>query len=119
MEFSSLKGKVLKNIHVNRDKQIILFVVSDEEIYMMHHDQECCESVVIEDICGELQWLIGEPILRAEERCMHSMRGEESQTYTFYEIATIKGAVTIRWWGSSNGYYSESVYFELLSPDAK
>ncbi len=90
------------------------FETAQGERFMFAHQQDCCESVSIEDVCGYLQDLVGEPLLVAEE-----VQGEtpvefdegdhESVTWTFYKFATRKGYVDVRWLGESNGYYSESV----------
>jgi len=109
MEFEILKGKTIKKII--RQESALIFYISDTEIYKMCHEQHCCETVEIEDICGDLEWLIDSPILRAESRSSATRNEWDSDTWTFYEISTIKGSVTIRWHGSSNGYYSEDVDF--------
>ena len=88
----------------------------------MYHSQDCCESVSIEDVIGDPNDLIGTTVIKADETISDAdpdglnkaSEYRESFTWTFYHIATIKGYVTIRWYGESNGYYSERVDFELM-----
>jgi len=117
-KFEDLLGKVLANIE-NIDDEELAFTLENGEQYKLYHSPDCCESVTIEDICGDLKDLIGSPILMAEEVTHDNENPEgvevpeyqDSFTWTFYKLATIQGYVTIRWYGESNGYYSESVDF--------
>lgn len=115
-DFSELKGKTLKHIEVCGTEEIY-FVTTDNEVYRMWHDQDCCESVQIEEICGDLNRLLHSPIGLAEEVTNTSDDAkdeDDSFTWTFYRLATNHGFVTIRWYGTSNGYYSESVDFDRV-----
>ncbi len=137
-EIKDLIGKTLTEIK-NNDNELI-FIVDDGTQYKMYHSQDCCESVSIDDINGDLSDLVGNPIMLAEEVSnidfenafrakFKKVKGypwkeddegnsePESCTWTFYKLATVKGYVDIRWYGSSNGYYSESVSFIQVGVD--
>lgn len=115
-DISKLLGKTIKDISVNDERDEIVFTLEDGIQYRMYHEQYCCENVAIEDINGDLKDLIGSPITMAEESTSEDViNGKpeypDSFTWTFYKLATVKGYVTLRWLGESNGYYSESVDF--------
>ncbi|MFM1756872.1 MAG: hypothetical protein RL621_1854 [Bacteroidota bacterium] len=99
----------------------LIFTADNGHKFTFYHDQDCCESVYIEDISGDLDDLVGE-LLQAEEvsnledfdeSAGRTNEDYGSHTWTFYKFATVKGSVTVRWYGSSNGYYSESVDFKI------
>jgi hypothetical protein len=117
--FATLLGKTLTAVTGEVGGDEIRFTTDDGKVYMLYHRQDCCESVDVDDIVGDLSDLIGSPILIAEEAESEERPADVpkpeyeygTDTWTFYKLATVKGYVDIRWHGSSNGYYSESVDF--------
>jgi hypothetical protein len=125
VDVSVLVGRTLKEVRRTGrpdDNDALVFVTTDGCTYNMYHSQDCCETVRIEDIAGDLEDLIGTPVLVAEERVSTGTAPVDEDgydsgggyTWTFYELRTIKGSVTIRGYGTSNGYYSEGVDFEQV-----
>lgn len=121
--FKFLEGRTLRSVEGTKHSSQLLFTDTGGNIYKMFHWEDCCESVEIDDICGDINDIIGSPILLAEESTNTdeprknedgSDEYAESFTWTFYKLSTIKGHVTIRWYGSSSGYYSESVDFDFV-----
>ena len=115
-DVSEMLGKTLISIEgMENGNDEVYFNCSDGSKYFMYHEQDCCESVSIEDVCGNVEDLTGSPLLMSEETNIES--GESiagSCTSTWYKFGTIKGYVTVRWHGESNGCYSEEVNFERV-----
>lgn len=118
-QYSDMLGKTMEEVWISDDRTLMRFI-SRRWVWEFCHEQECCESVEIIDVIGELDDLVGAPIYMAEEVVSQEENPDgvegpdpgdrdESYTWTFYKFATIKGYVTIRWYGESNGYYSERV----------
>lgn len=125
LEVNTLKpmlGRVIRSVRLAPDKTELIFEADNNVRFRFYHEQDCCETVAIEDVVGDLEDLIDVPVLVAEEtvgyppgeevmRRLGAEPPEDSWTWTFYRFATVKGTVTVRWYGASNGYYSERVSF--------
>lgn len=119
-KFADLIGKTLVSITgAEVGSERIVLEADDGSTFHMYHSQDCCESVYVEDIAGDVRDLVGTPILFAEESTSDENPDgvtkdyQDSFTWTFYRLSTINGTAVIRWYGESNGYYSESVEFAL------
>lgn len=122
MDVSVMLGKTLRGVEKGdgSDDDFIVFTLTTGEQFKMYHEPDCCEHVYIEDISGDLDDLVGSRLTMSEEISGEPPEGHEpdpeSETWIFYKFATAKGYVTIRWYGTSNGYYSESVEFVRVTP---
>lgn len=119
-QLAKLLGKVPDYIRAERDEIVISF--TDATVARFYHSQDCCESVEITDTVGDWADLVGVPLLVAEERinppdCPADDGGYGSTTWTFYTFRSINGSVDVRWYGTSNGYYSERVDLEIEEPE--
>lgn len=113
-DIKSLIGETLSYIDDCGD-QIVLTTVSGRKI-RIYHEQECCESVRVEDTEGNWQELIGKVIIDIDE----DIESGELGVYEYYTKTNltfkVDGATVIsKWIGESNGYYSESVDFAELT----
>lgn len=121
--FYTLIGKTIVKIDgLKQGSESVLFTCDSGEVFEMCHRQDCCETVSIDDVNGDAGDLLNTPIVVASESTSNDQNAfggtceyDDSQTWTFYTLRTIKGTVSIRWFGQSNGYYSESVSFGVAS----
>lgn len=113
-------GKTMTRATGAVDADTLEFEEAEGTLFRFDHSQNCCEHVRIVDIVGDLTDLVGSPIVEAEEVSSDGHPAPEnpdSYTWTFYRFSTVKGTVTVRWLGESNGYYGEGVDFTIFPPN--
>lgn len=110
------KSGFIKVIGIHPGETTILFYCKDGAVIQMYHEQNCCETVYLEssdcytnkdDIYTDCDWCEIEEVTETGSNELW----ESTFTWTFYKIKTNKGYDTLRWYGTSNGYYSERVDF--------
>ena len=124
-----LKTGIKRVYGLHEETEDIAFHCKDDYIVVMYHEQDCCEQVYLDscdsvtngvDIYTDCDWCEIEEV--SSEGCGSKTYGarsngepweDDSFTWTFYKLKTNKGYDNMRWYGCSNGYYSESVDFAI------
>ncbi len=110
-------GQTIESIEQN-DEQIIFNC--EHDAFASEHYQDCCESVGVVETHGNLEDIIGSPVISANEsypdlgdlpNWASQYQPYDSYTFTLQTIRTAKGEVSFLWLGESNGYYGEQPYF--------
>lgn len=107
VDLKSLEGKVFTHVSVETGD---LTFENEKDIYCLQHISDYDEHAYVESISGDLQDLVGTPIIEANEYdgTMPSDSGECD--YYFYTFKTHKGFVDVRYCGDPHGDYSTQVY---------
>ena len=122
-DISHMVGKEFSSVIGMEAGSTEVAFMNDDWSFRFYHDMECCEGVCVEDVCGDADDLLGTPILVAEEVSNYTGpvvdgRYEGEYQWTFYRFVTVKGTVTVRWLGESNGFYSTDVDLHVFKKDS-
>lgn len=66
-EFVNMIGRTMKSVTGKVGDDEMVFESEDGWRFTFYHSQDCCESVSVEDVCGDLEDLVGAPMHLAEE----------------------------------------------------
>ena len=120
--FKTLTNKKIVDVRgLNPGSNHISILFADGEAIKFYHSQSCCESVEVDDIYGcedDLKDAILYDIELVQSNDRPRDKYDSSYTWSFYKFRTSKGYVDVRWYGCSNGYYSETVNVEYFNPHA-
>lgn len=99
---------------VFHDNEELIFNLMNGDKIRLYHAQDCCESVELIDADYYADDFTNCTIIHAEESTDENNTDYGHETWTFYRIRSNKGFMFLRWWGESNGYYSEAIDIEYI-----
>jgi hypothetical protein len=121
-KIGDMVGLTVENIDVNGDEMTFIFTNGTRVEF--YHSQNCCEAVYIESVVGDINDLIGNVLTVAEEVSNYDTTASkltendvewgDVEQWTFYKFDSNKGGITVRWYGTSNGYYSTDVSMKVM-----
>lgn len=122
LKWSLTDAPTIHNVTIAGNDTVIL-TLDNEVHFVLTHEKICCESVEVCDTDNDdfksLRELVGSKLISIEEVADVDCSDEPpccidvSSTWTFYNIKTTTDVVQLRWFGTSNGYYSERVDVQL------
>lgn len=116
--YNELVGEVLTHIDENADNGEILLTTESGRQFKIYHYQDCCESVYIEGTDGDWNQLLNKKLIAVD--CDYEDGGDKeaydsSSTRTIFTFKVNDATVINKWFGSSNGYYSETASLEEIT----
>ena len=105
-DMKDMVGKKVLGVYYDEENFQIL---TDDCVYALYHEQDCCESVWLTQVDGISDKIIGSRIVIAEEVVDEKDTEYGHITWSFYKIGTNKGMIDFRFQGESDGGYSETV----------
>ena len=108
---------VIKSVTgLEEESDVVVLSFEDGATITMQHHQDCCEMVYLEDfevsgVSDDMSgatlhsWHVDSSSIRPSK----DAKSEDCDEWTFYNVRTSKGSLWMRWFGTSNGYYSTDV----------
>lgn len=111
-------GRIIWDVEgLETGSERVEFSFDNDVTLVLFHRSDCCETVSVAQVDGDAADLIGVPLVMAEVVSSDDQPAPNeyavSFTWTFVKFATVKGYVTMRWLGTSNGHYGETPAIEL------
>jgi hypothetical protein len=132
--FSDLTNCILTSIKVDAANDEVRFFTRGGREFLLFHEQAWDETVIIEEIIGSLDDLIGTPILRAETtydsdvgptiEMRIALKGtpdwdDKWDRRVFYQLRTIKGSLLLIWCGDVHSSSRSVTFVEGIPEDAE